>query len=412
MVLWDLLRIFSITLVSLTGLFLMGGLVAEASQRGLAPAQIISIIPLMIPGTLPYTIPATTLFATCNVYGRLAKDNEITALRAAGVNLFQIMKPAILLGVVSSATTFALFLDVIPWSFRSMQDHLLGDTNEMMYTLLKRQGCFRHPKVPYVIFVREVHGDRLIDAIFKRRLPNSQSYDTVARAHEAKLHVESRLDPDTGKTMNEIVVEMKQCVLCGDYKDGVKPALMFQNREFREPLPAEVFGDRDSPASRDVSWSKLPERIDIMRRRDAKIPEQMEQFKRSVQARPVRTDKEKEVQEKELREGLEHYSNLQKYRAREFRAFLAERHVRATLAFSCLCFALIGGPIGIWTNRADFLSSFIIGFLPTIMLYYPMLICTTNLAKDGRMPIGPAIWLADTVFVLIGILLCWRLVRR
>ena len=96
----------------------------------------------MIPGTLPYTIPATTLFATCNVYGRLAKDNEITALRAAGINLFQILKPGILLGVVMSAITFTLFLDLIPWSFRSMQDHLLGDTNEMMYTLLKRQGCF------------------------------------------------------------------------------------------------------------------------------------------------------------------------------------------------------------------------------------------------------------------------------
>jgi lipopolysaccharide export system permease protein len=404
MILWDLIRIFSITLVSLTGLFLMGGLVAEASQRGLAPAQIISIIPLMIPGTLPYTIPATTLFATCNVYGRLAKDNEITALRAAGINIFQMLKPGILLGVVMSAITFILFLDLIPWSFRSMQDHLLGDTNEMMYTLLKRQGCFRHPKVPYVIFVREVHGDRLFDAVFKRRLPNSQNYDTVARAREAKLHVESRVDPESGKTVQEIVVEMKQCVLCGDYKDGVKPALMFQNRDFREPLPAEVFGDRDSPASRDVAWSKLPIRIEIMRRKDADIAVQAENFARMINAKPVRTENDNKA--------LDHYSNLLKYRAREFRSFLAERHLRPALALSCLCFALIGGPIGIWTNRADFLSSFIIGFLPTIMLYYPILICTTNLAKEGRMAIGPAIWVADAVFMVIAATMCWRLVRR
>src|SRR5262249_56937372 len=114
-----------------------------------------------------------------------------------------ILKPGIWLGVVTSGITFALFVDFIPWSFRSMQAHLLGDTNEMMYTLLKRQGCFRHPKVPYVIFVREVHGDRLFDAVFKRRLPNSQNYDTVARAREAKLHVEARFDPDTGRTVQE-----------------------------------------------------------------------------------------------------------------------------------------------------------------------------------------------------------------
>jgi len=252
MIFWDLIRIFAITLIGLTGLFLIGGLVAEASQRGLAPAQIITIIPLLIPGTLPYTIPATTLFATCNVYGRLAKDNEITAMRSAGINLFQILKPAVLLGLITSAVTFAIFLDMIPWSFRSMQEHLLGDVNEGMYTLLKRQGCFKHPKVPYVIFVREVHGDRLIDAIFKRRLPdNNPNYDTVARAREAKLRVEARIDPETGKTVQEIVVEMSQCVICGDYKDAA-PAVMLQNREFRERLPPEVFGDRDSPASRDV----------------------------------------------------------------------------------------------------------------------------------------------------------------
>src|SRR5438128_4085514 len=103
MIFWDLLKIFAITLVSLTGLFLLGGLVAEASQRGLAPAQIFTIIPLMVPSMLPYTIPAATLFATCNVYGRLAKDNEITALRAAGVSLARILLPSGLLGVIASA---------------------------------------------------------------------------------------------------------------------------------------------------------------------------------------------------------------------------------------------------------------------------------------------------------------------
>src|SRR5882724_4651835 len=98
----ELLRVFAITLVSLTGLFLLGGIVAEASNRGLAPYQILSLMPLMVPSSLPYTIPATVLFATCNVYGRMAKDNEIVALRAAGVNLFQILKPAILLGVFAT----------------------------------------------------------------------------------------------------------------------------------------------------------------------------------------------------------------------------------------------------------------------------------------------------------------------
>src|SRR5215216_1105968 len=99
MIFWDLMKIFLLSLLGLTGILLLAGLVAEASQQGLSPTQILMIIPLLIPSTMPYTIPATTLFATCVVYGRLTADNELLAIRASGVNIFLVIKPALLLGV-------------------------------------------------------------------------------------------------------------------------------------------------------------------------------------------------------------------------------------------------------------------------------------------------------------------------
>src|SRR5437763_12820639 len=90
MILLELAKVFLLSLLGITGLLLMAGIVAEASQQGLGPAQILQIIPLIIPSTLPYTIPATTLFATCVVYGRLAHDNEILAIKAAGVNILKV----------------------------------------------------------------------------------------------------------------------------------------------------------------------------------------------------------------------------------------------------------------------------------------------------------------------------------
>src|ERR1044072_8195031 len=83
MVLWELCKVFVMALVAITGILLMAGLIAEATQQGLAPTQILAAIPLLIPSPLPYTIPATTLFATCVVYGRLSADNEILAMRRA-----------------------------------------------------------------------------------------------------------------------------------------------------------------------------------------------------------------------------------------------------------------------------------------------------------------------------------------
>jgi lipopolysaccharide export system permease protein len=102
----------------------------------------------------------------------------------------------------------------------------------------------------------------------------------------------------------------------------------------------------------------------------------------------------------------------QKYSLREYRSFEAEIQLRPALALGCLCFVLIGGPIGIWTNRADFLSSFVIGFLPAIGLYYPVVMCATKLAKDGRVPLVPAIWTADVIFLCAAVFMCWKLVRK
>lgn len=399
---WDLIKVFAITLVSLSGLFVLGGMVAEASQRGLAPAQILTIIPLMIPSMLPYTIPAATLFATCNVYGRLAKDNEITALRAAGVNLLTILKPSLLLGILATAATLGLYYHAIPRSFQMVRERLLGDTNEVLYTVLKRNGCIQHPKLPYVLFVREVRGDRLIDPVFKRRVGKSANYDTVARAREASLRVEKVNDSVTGREANDLVVSMSNCFIWNEAKKGSDQATVtIRNEEYRERLPAEVFGNSDAPRACDVTWLELLNRTQRMKERERVSAEEIAREEKRV---GQMDDHEKKV--------LEYRKWGQKYSMREYRSFEAEIQLRPALALGCLCFVLIGAPIGIWTNRADFLSSFVIGFLPTIAIYYPLLICGANLGKDSKAPMIPAVWTANALFAIIAIWMCRRVARR
>src|SRR6185369_14014668 len=142
MILWELVKVFFLSLLAITGILLMAGIVAEASQQGLIPAQILAIIPLLIPSTLPFTIPATTLFATCVVYGRLAHDNEILAIRAAGINILHVVWPAAVLGVVMSLVTAGLFHTVIPTSFNMMKTVFLKDIENVVYAMLKRDGRF------------------------------------------------------------------------------------------------------------------------------------------------------------------------------------------------------------------------------------------------------------------------------
>src|SRR4029453_7886307 len=125
--------------------------------------QVLSAVHLFVPNTLPYTIPATTLFASCVVYGRLSPDNEVVAIKAAGVHLFTILKPALLLGVITTVFTASLYHTVIPRAPQVLSKQLLGNPEELIYNMLRRDRSVRHPKSDYVIFVRDVQGKTLID---------------------------------------------------------------------------------------------------------------------------------------------------------------------------------------------------------------------------------------------------------
>src|SRR5438874_3177700 len=139
MILLELLKVFALSLLGITGILLLAGIVAEASQQGLGPMQILTIIPLLVPSTLPYTIPATTLFATCVVYGRLSSDNEILAIKSAGINVLAVVKPGVLLGLAMSVATMGLYYDVIPYTHLLLRTMVFNDAEELLYTASKKQ---------------------------------------------------------------------------------------------------------------------------------------------------------------------------------------------------------------------------------------------------------------------------------
>src|SRR5207253_6917454 len=106
---WELTRVFILSLVGITGIIVLAAIVVEASQRGLGPGQILAAIPLIVPSMLPFIIPPTTLFASCVVFGRLSHDNEIVAIKAAGINVLHVVWPGVLLGLLMSVVTMSLF---------------------------------------------------------------------------------------------------------------------------------------------------------------------------------------------------------------------------------------------------------------------------------------------------------------
>lgn len=390
MIFAELLRVFFIALFTLTGLFLIAGVLAEASQRGLSPTQVVMVIPLLVPNTLPYTVPATCLFATCVVYGRLAHDNEITAIKASGVHLGRLMGPAVLLGLLMSAGTLALYYQFIPATHHMLRTQILGDVEELLYGLLKKQGCLKHPKMPYAMWVRQVQGRRLIDALIKKREMKNGGYECVAWAREARIH----FDPVTSK----VRVDMSYVSTYGE-NDMFSGNMIDPSQEI--DLPTGIFGGDYIRRPSDLSWTELidqrsqcAEALDKARD-NFNHPERLDAWPASERAR-----------------GLETFQNELIIREREFNGILSELHFRPAVAVGCLCFVLIGAPVGIWFSRADYLSSFVSCFLPTVFVYYPLLLAGSNMAKDGRISPALGMWVANGIVGVLAFLILSRLTRR
>ena len=78
-VMGEVFRSFFMALLTITIIFVLFIVMAKATELGLSPREILAWSPFVIPGSLPYTVPVSLLFAVTVVYGRLAGDNEVIA---------------------------------------------------------------------------------------------------------------------------------------------------------------------------------------------------------------------------------------------------------------------------------------------------------------------------------------------
>jgi lipopolysaccharide export system permease protein len=390
MIFLELFRVFFLCWIGLTGMILLGGIVAEATQQGLSPGQILEIIPLLVPNTMPYTLPTATLFATCVVYGRLACDNEILAVKAAGINLGQITLPAVFLGAAASLGTFVLYLDIIPSSQWEAKVHFVKNVEDLLYAMLRKEGHIHHAQIPYTIKVARVDGRTLVDAIFMHIDPATNQFDFIARSQKAELSV----DPETQK----VIVQMWN----GRIEKGSNVSFFQDKQELPIDLPDSIFNPKKSSPSY-LTWEELDD-----------VRQKTEEERKSMEA-------DKDVHEVHMHIGTapeefsEHVKSLG-YKLALANATLfkiaAEYQIRPALSLGCLCFVLVGCPVGIWFGRKDYLSSFITCFLPIVIIYYPLMLCGMNLAKSGKMLAILAVWPANLALAGAAFVLFRRLLRN
>ena len=185
-ILKELARVFALGLAAFTAIFVIAGVVQEATQQGLTLWQALCLVPLVVPVSLPFTIPATVLLASTIVYGKVAADNELVAAKSAGINVVYLIVPALIVGVVLSFFTLFLYDRVIPVANYRMRTAFVKNVEDLVYNMLRRDGSIKASGLPYEVYVQGVQGKTLINTTFKRR-NESGIYDLVVFAERAEL---------------------------------------------------------------------------------------------------------------------------------------------------------------------------------------------------------------------------------
>jgi lipopolysaccharide export system permease protein len=393
MILGELLKVFLLALVGLTSLLLLAGLVSEAAQHGMTPAQIMTVIPLLVPNMLPYTLPTTTLFATCIVYGRLAADNEILAIKAAGVHIGQVVWPAVLLGLGTSAVTGVLYYEIIPTTHHTLRTHVFNDIEGYLYGILRKDGEIRHPKLNYTIAVARVEGDILRDAIFGRIDPKTKLYDVIAIADEAKLRVD--------RENHLLRIDMRNCrIVDQNNLDNVR---VEENKSWPVELPEEF----DAPPKMrptDMTWDEL----DTIR---AELVAKVQELRGEIAAEEAKINHSGRPPSQSAKDLIHGWRYQEQQVLATIQAIDVDKQMRPAVALGCLCFVLVGAPVGIWFSKSDYLSAFITCFLPIIVVYYPLLLSSINAAKGLKLtPL--VVWSANGVVLVIALVLFRRLARN
>lgn len=392
LIFWELVQITLMALVGMSALLMMGGAMLEASRAGLDPVLVLSMMPYMIPPTLPYTLPTCLLFACTVVYGRWSANSELTALKAAGINMSVAIWPAVILAVAAAGAGVYMTDQFIPACNRAMTEMILGNLQNNLYAYLKQKPLVV-PDFPYEVYAQNVRGDKLIRPIFKHRT-SANGYDLVIQASEATLHViqPSSVTGEPGRVVMRLIN--------GAATTRGGNVVHFRDRTQEMPLPP--LGTNTETKIESQTFSGCLEKEHWWRQQSRQAVFSAAEFTTAtVLSGDPTLFTRKAAWNRRIAVRAE----------RKARESAAEVQLRLAQSLVTIPFVLLGCPIGILFQRRDFLQSFFVCFLPIITIYYPLIILAYNIYKEGVGTPAFSLWIPGSLMVILAIPLLRRVVR-
>jgi len=376
----EVFRVFAFVLFCITVLLVFVGIFQQATESGLGAGQALTIIPFIVPSMLPFTVPAALLLTVSVVYGRLTGDQEVIAAKAAGIHPLSLMWPSLTLGAVLSLGSLFLTDQVIPWSMLKIEQRIISFMEDIFLERLRTEHHFSDPGHGLLVTVENIEGNVLKRPTF--RYTKRQKVCTL-QAEEAQI------DLDTESQILSIRARNAWIDIPGEARGR------FLERE--EELRWDSVKERQNP--RDLPIASIQQELGKI---ESKRERQNQQAALEACFALTQADFSGLVQ----RCGTQ-VKDLGRERKRSFR-LNTEIHNRYAMACSCFFFVLLGTPFSMRYGKSQYLTSFLLCFLPIVCGYYPLLLGITTQAKKGTIPPEFAMWTANILLALAA----WVVIRK
>lgn len=388
-ILFEILKIFIVSLVVLTTIILLIAVARELIRKGLGPVAVLQLLPFAIPISLQHAVPATALFSVCCVYGRMAADGEVSTVKSSGISPLRLLQPAIVFAALLSPVAVYCSDTAVSWGKPGVKRVVLMSIEDIAYKVLKAQHSFTSDH-GFSIHVRDVIDRRMISPTVIVRGRGDDAFEVTAS--EGQLIMDEQRQALVLKLVDSKVVR-------GEGLQGIVPG----ESNFEIPL-GNALADEDVST---ISPSELPLRLisrekSQQRERTHAAIGQLAAFTgfALLKSRPADIGGTQAS-------GIHRQLASSKHRLTRLQT---EPWRRWAEGFTCFFFVIVGAPLAIIAKTSDYWTTFGMCFLPIILMYYPLYLFGLDQAKGGDLP-PYGVWTGNVVLAGISSILMIR-VRR
>ncbi|MBW1732104.1 MAG: LPS export ABC transporter permease LptF [Deltaproteobacteria bacterium] len=161
--------------------------------KGVGATLVGKMVLYLFPDIISFALPAAALMSVMLGFVRLGVDNEIIAMKSAGISLYQLLPPVLLISLIGLAISLWLGIMAVPWGNRSFKD-LVFQIAKSKADLGIKERVFSEPFDGVVFYVNSFSrsGQFMKDVFVVDRRDPEVSNTILAKAAKIIVHPKER----------------------------------------------------------------------------------------------------------------------------------------------------------------------------------------------------------------------------